>query len=325
MGIFRGLADVDPLCLLRARLRAGAVILLLLLGWVQSERVLSAADAAQHTGRVLIAEQTRYQRIVVSENAGDVRLFLNGHLQFSSRDEARYHEALVHPALTLAAQRRHVFIGGGGDGLAAREVLRWPDVERVTLVDLDPHMTELFRRDARLVAINQGSLGTSRVRVENQDAMTYLRAAGALFDVAILDFPDPTNYAVGKLYSLEFYRALEKRLSPDGVLVVQATSPLFARKAFWCIARTLEAAGFRTLPYHAFVPSFGEWGFVLGRRAGLSAPRAVPLPGLRYLEPAVLASLFVFPPDSARVPAEVNRIDNQALVGYYDADWERWN
>jgi spermidine synthase len=322
---FAGLPELSPRHLLRARLRGFAVLVLLLVGWLLSERTSELSDAAVHSGHVVHAEQSRYQRIVLSESAGDLRLFLNGHLQFSSRDEARYHEALVHPALTLSATRRRVLIGGGGDGLAAREVLRWPDVAELSVVDLDARMTELFKSDPRLSALNHGSLRSARVRIENRDAMIHLRDPAVAFDVAILDFPDPTSYAVGKLYSLEFYRELAARLSPDGVVAVQATSPLFARSAFWCIERTLRAAGFYTLPYHVFVPSFGEWGFVLARRTPLSAPRQIPLPGLRYLDERVLGSLFVFPPDSARVLARVNRIDNQALVGYYDADWERWN
>lgn len=322
---FAGLEGTNESSLSRARLRAFAVLALLGLGFVQSERALALSDKTLHSGTILHAEQSRYQRIVVSEAGGDVRLFLNGHLQFSSRDEARYHEALVHPALSLASRRARVMIGGGGDGLAAREVLRWPDVELITLVDLDPRMTELFASDSRLAGLNQGSLRSARVRVENDDALSYLRRGKELFDVVILDFPDPTNYAVGKLYSLEFYRALAQRLAPAGVAVVQATSPLFARSAFWCIERTLVGAGFRTLPYHVLVPSFGEWGFVLARRAELEVPRDVAVQGLRYLNAGNLAALFVFPPDSARLAVRVNRIDNQALVGYYDADWERWN
>ncbi|HET9930545.1 MAG TPA: polyamine aminopropyltransferase [Polyangiaceae bacterium] len=322
---FAGLEGTAEGSLSRARLRAFAVLVLLGLGFLQSERALELSDRTMHSGTVVHAEQSRYQRIVVTEAAGDVRLFLNGHLQFSSRDEARYHESLVHPALTLARRRARIMIGGGGDGLAAREVLRWPDVERLTLVDLDPRMTELFSADARLVAINEGSLRNRRVHVENDDALSYLRRGKDVFDVVILDFPDPTNYAVGKLYSVEFYRALAARLAPEGIAVVQATSPLFARSAFWCIERTLAEAGFRTLPYHVLVPSFGEWGFVLARRGDLAAPDDVPIRDLRYLDRRTLAGLFVFPPDSAPLSVRVNRIDNQALVGYYDADWERWN
>jgi spermidine synthase len=173
--------------------------------------------------------------------------------------------------------------------------------------------------------LNQGSLSNPKLRIENQDAMRYLRETRERFDVVILDFPDPTNYAVGKLYSLELYRSLREHLAEDGVAVVQATSPLFARPAFWCIKTTLEAAGLRTLPYHAFVPAFGEWGFVLASRKRLEPPRELGPVATSYLNPALLAQLFVFPPDSAEVPVRVNRIDNQALVAYYGAEWERWN
>jgi spermidine synthase len=315
----------DSRGLARARVRACAVIAILLIAWVQSDRATELSDAALHPGRIVHVEQTRYQRIVLSETRGDLRLFLNGHLQFSSRDERRYHEALVHPALALAAERPRVLIGGGGDGLAAREVLRWPKVEGVTLVDLDPAMTRLFRDDPRLSKLNQGSLSDPKLTIENQDAMLFLRNTRQRFDVVILDFPDPTNYAVGKLYSLELYRSLKSRLSEGGVVAVQATSPLFARTAFWCIERTLRAAGFHTLPYRAFVPAFGEWGFVLAAARALEPPRELGQIEPSYLSPAVLASAFVFSPDTAKLPVQVNRIDNQALVAYYGEEWSRWN
>ncbi len=320
-----GSGAFEPRQQARARARAVVVLACLAVAWFEGERALELSDAALHAGRIVHAEQSRYQRIVVSERSGDVRLHLNGHLQFSSRDERRYHEALVHPALTLSARRHSVLIGGGGDGLAAREVLRWSDVGKVTLVDLDPAVTRLFASDPRLRALNEGSLTDPRVSVKNADAMRFLRESRQRFDVIILDFPDPTNYGVGKLYSLELYRTLRERLAPDGVAVVQATSPLFARAAFWCIARTLQAADLHTLPYHALVPSFGDWGFVLASRRALPPPREVPLAGLAYLSPGVLSAAFVFPPDSAALPVRVNQLQNQALVAYYGAAWERWN
>lgn len=322
---FSELGDEDVRGLGQARVRAVAVIAILLFAWFQSDRVTALSDAALEHGHIVHAEQSRYQRIVVTESGDDLRLLLNGHLQFSSRDEHRYHEALVHPALSLSDKRQRVFIGGGGDGLAAREVLRWPDVERITLVDLDPAMTRLFRTDPRLSKLNQRSLSNPKLRIENQDAMSFLRETEQRFDVVILDFPDPTNYAVGKLYSLELYRSLREHLAEDGIAVVQATSPLFARPAFWCIVKTLEAAGLHTLPYHAFVPAFGEWGFVLASRRPLEPPRDLGPVVTRYLNPELLASLFIFPPDIAALPVRVNRVDNQALVAYYGAEWDRWN
>ena len=163
------------------------------------------------------------------------------------------------------------------------------------------------------------------MRVENRDAFQRLRTGSEQYDVVVLDFPDPSSYAVGKLFSLELYRALAERLTASGVAVVQATSPLFARESFWSITTTLEAAGLYALPYHGFVPSFGEWGFVLASRQPLTIPDLRAPPGLRFLTPQLLAESFAFPPDMARIPAPVNRLDNQALVSRYVKEWGRWD
>jgi spermidine synthase len=237
-----------------ARRRYGAVLLVVLLGagMAVGSRITDLADAESFRGRVIHAETSRFQRIVLTSVGDHVELYLNGHLQFASRDEHRYHELLVHPAMAAAARRARVLIGGGGDGLALREVLRYPDVERVLVVDLDARMTELGRRHPDLARLNERAFEDARVEVQNRDAFQMLREDGERFDVVILDFPDPSSYAVGKLFSLELYRRARARLAPGGVVVVQATSPLFARGAFWTITTTLEAAGLRARPYHAF-------------------------------------------------------------------------
>lgn len=308
-----------------ARLRALLTLLVLAIALSQGHRVLELSDAAVYPGRVLHAEQSRYQRIVLTETGDSVALHLNGHLQFSSGDEARYHEALVHPALQLAAARRRIFIGGGGDGLAARELLKWPDVEAITLVDLDESVTQLGRDLPVLRKLNRGSLSDPRVQVVNRDAARYLEQSRERFDVLLFDFPDPSNFSVGKLYSREFYRNARARLAPGGVIVVQATSPLFARAAFWCVERTLASLGLSTLPYHAFVPAFGEWGFVLAAEHELSPPDHLPALPLVYLNEHTLPGLFALSPDMARVDSEPNSVNNQALVSYYLRDWSRWN
>lgn len=322
--VLAGAPETDGRSLGRARARAIFVLGVLGLALVLAEPLGDLADAAVHPGRIVVAEQSRHQRIVLTEGAGELRLYLNGHLQFSSRDERRYHEALVHPALALAERRARVLVAGGGDGLAVREVLRWPGVENVGLVDLDPMMTDLFARHPKLVALNEGALNDSRVHVVNDDALTYLRHATQRFDVVILDFPDPSTYSLGKLYSREFYQTLRGRLAPSAVVVTQATSPLFAREGFWCIRTTLDAAGFHTLPYRAFVPAFGEWGFVLASTRRLEPPAHIPLADLSYLSDSILPTLFRFSPDQSAVPVRVNTITNQALVGYYSSSWERW-
>jgi spermidine synthase len=308
----------------RARLRAIAVTVIVLIALALAERVTELGETALYRGTVIHAEQSRYQRIVLVERAGALQLFLNNNLQFSSRDEHRYHEALVHPAMASAAQRSRVLIGGGGDGLAAREVLRWPELRELVLVDLDQRMTDLGRTDPRMVELNRGAFADPRVRVVSADAMVFITDSHQEFDVVILDFPDPSNFSLGKLYSERLYLNVAKRLAPQGALVVQSTSPQLARASFWCIEKTLRSAGFHTLPYHVFVPSFGEWGFVLAARGALSPPAELPPLPLRYLDAGALRALFVFPPDLERVETRVNRLNNQALVNYYQSEWSRF-
>lgn len=291
-------------------------------GFVASDRFTSWSERATYPDPVIHAASTSYQRIVLTRGAGDVRLYLNGNLQFSSRDEYRYHEALVHPGLSRMPGARRVLVLGGGDGLAVREILRYPGVEQVVLVDLDPAMTRLFSNQPLLTNLNAGVLGSPRVRVENADAFTWLAGAKERFDFVVVDFPDPSNFSLGKLYTTTFYGRLRRVLAPGGAVVVQCTSPLIARQAFWCIHATLRESGFGTEPYHVYVPSFGEWGFILGTTAPLD--REVRLPGgLRFLDRPTLAGLFEFPPDMARVPTEINRLNNQSLVRYFEEEWAK--
>ena len=308
-----------------ARLRGLAVLVALLLGLLQAGHLVERSELGAYGGKIHVAEHSRYQRIVLAERSGALELYLNGNLQFSSLDERRYHEALVHPAMSSAARRGRVLIGGGGDGLALREVLKWHDVKRVVLVDLDARVTELGLNQPELSKLNERALGDRRVSIVNQDAMTWFASSSDVFDVVLLDFPDPTNYALGKLYSQRFYRSVRARLAEDGALAVQATSPLFARRAFWCIERTLNAAGFAVRPYHVFVPSFGDWGFLLAKRQPFE-PRLDALPpNLSFASQATLSAAFVFPSDMGKVASQVNQLNNQALVAYYLADWQRWN
>lgn len=304
-------------------LRVRAVLLLGLFGvamW-QAEALLRWSEEEQFEGGVLYAVTTPYQRIVVAETRGGFNLFLNAHLQFSSRDEYRYHEALAHPALLAAASRRRVLVLGGGDGLALREVLRYGDVEGVTLVDIDPEMTGLSRRLPRLAELNRNAYDDPRVTVVNQDALVWLNEfAGEAFDAVLIDFPDPHSFSLGKLYTTHFYRQLRRRMSPGAALAVQATSPLTTRRSYWCVLRTLEAAGFHVRPYQANVPSFGVWGFGLAKKGPFAVPRGRLPDGLRFLDAGVLASLFVMPADLGPVEVSVNRLDNQRLVRYYEQE-----
>jgi spermidine synthase len=308
----------------RARPRAVAVALFLALVLAFAGRATELAEAAIYPGHVVFARESPYQRIVVTEHGGGFELFLNGNLQLSSRDEYRYHEALVHPAMAVAASRRRIIIGGGGDGLAAREVLKWPGVEHVTVVDLDHEVTELGRTYPPLRALNEGSFSDPRLRVVNEDAMGFFRDTRETADVVILDFPDPGTYSVGKLYTTEMYARVKRRLTRGGALVVQSSSPFLSRAAFWCVVRTLEASGFSVRPYQAFVPSFGVWGFALARAEPFAVPAELPALPLRFLNRRAMTALFDLPDDLGAERVTVNRLDNQALVSYYLDEWERW-
>ena len=304
------------------RTRAVLVIALLLAGFLAADRLTRLAEDDLFGDRIVYARSTPYQRIVVTHSRGGYQLFLNGNLQFNSADEYRYHEALAHPAMVAVATPRRVLVLGGGDGLAAREVLKHQTVESVTLVDIDPAMTEMARGFAPFVALNQQSLDDSRVRIVNEDAMIWLERAGEDYDAAIIDFPDPNNYALGKLYTTRFFGLLKSRLKPKAAVGIQCTSPLQARRSYWCIVRTMEASGFNVRPYHAAIPSFGVWGFALAKLAPFDAPGRAPA-GLRFLDDATMAGMFVMPADLAPAEVGINRLDNQKLVQYYEAEWKR--
>ncbi len=224
--------------------------------------------------------------------------------------------------LAAVARPGRTLVLGGGDGLAVRELLRDPRVQSVTLVDLDPGMTSLFRDHAELSRLNGGALRDPRVTIVNDDAFLWVDRATDRFDFVVVDFPDPSNFSVGKLYTTAFYRRLRARLAPGGIAVVQSTSPLFARQAFWCVDTTLQSAGFVTAPYHAYVPSFGEWGFVIAGEAPFRVPEAFPS-GLKFLNATIARSLFEFPDDMKPVAVEPNRLNNQMLVHYYDEEWRK--
>lgn len=304
--------------------RAFIVLLVLCLGFALSGRITRWSEHGVFGDEIIHAETTPYQRLIVTRWKDDLRLYINGNLQFSSRDEYRYHEALVHPVLSALPEVRRVLILGGGDGLAAREVLRYADVKSITLVDLDPAMTRLFSTNPTLVALNKGSLKDPRLHVVNEDAAQWLESEQSSFDVIIIDLPDPNSYGLGKLYSEPFYRLVRNHLSQNGLVVIQATSPYFAPHAFWCVVTTLETAGFRTYPYHAYVPSFGEWGFVIGDITGrYRAPEHYRLP-MRWLDATTTRDMFIFPGDMQRLQVEPNRLNNQILIRYFEDDWHRF-
>jgi spermidine synthase len=290
-------------------------------GLAEAKHITAAAEDNIYADEIIFTRDTRYQHIVLTRFKDDIRLFLNSHLQFSSRDEYRYHESLIHPGLSAVPAPRRVLVLGGGDGLAVREILKYPQIESITLVDLDPEMTRLFSTNPMLVALNQKSFLSPRVHVINADAFPWVDSNTDSFDFIVVDFPDPTSYSLGKLYTIAFYKAAARHLSSQGLMVVQSTSPMFARDSYWCIAETLKQAGLKTHPYHVYVPSFGEWGFVIAGFRDYAFPSQVPA-GLRFVSVAGMPALFQFPPDMAPMPMQANRLNDQVLVRAYDQDWK---
>ena len=317
----------------RVALTAGSAVVALCLGYAYAVADDFEVTARQRLYRdpVVYAERSKYQEIVLTRSVpivrggvSDLRLYLNGDLQFSSVDEYRYHEALVHPA--FAGPRGRVLILGGGDGLALREVLRYPDVASVTVVELDPAVVELARNEPQLRDLNRNAFADPRVHLVHADAFTWLRTASDRFDVVVVDLPDPDETATAKLYSVEFYALVRAVLADGARVVVQAGSPYFAPRAFWCIEKTITSAGFATHPYHVDVPSFGDWGFVLAAATDTPPPLALPAdaPPLRFLDADTLRAAAVFPADRRRVEVQESTLLHPRVLEYARTEWRSY-
>ncbi|MBW8798817.1 MAG: polyamine aminopropyltransferase [Streptomyces sp.] len=260
-----------------------------------------AARHAVYGADVRVALQTDVQEIVLTggTRGRPLDLFLDGRLRVGGRDERRYHEALVHPA--MAGPHARVLILGGGDGMAAREVLRHRGVDRVDIVELDAGLVRLARHDPALAALNGHAYDDPHVHVFTADAFLWLREAPRSgfsgYDVVIADLPDPGITASTKLYSQEFYGLARRVLAPGGRLVVHAGPVQSRPHAFWTVAATLRAAGLATTPYRVpgqdagFTPgpdrSAGEsraphdWGFILATAGSRGPPLRLPGDGPR--------------------------------------------
>ncbi|GAB3552904.1 spermidine synthase [Actinopolyspora lacussalsi] len=298
--------------------------------FVLSDRFETTARQALYDDPVVHAERSKYQEIVLTSSESlsgrtDTRLFLNGDLQFSSVDERRYHEALVHPAMT--GDHSEVLILGGGDGLALREVLRYPDVERVTLVELDPAVLRLGREDPRLTSLNEHAFDDPRVNTVSADAFSWLRDNQRRYDTVLVDMPDPDSTETAKLYSTEFYSLVRRSMAEGARVNVQAGSPYFAPEAYWCVEASMRQAGLATVPYSRPIPSFGQWGFQLGV-SGDSAPSPrLPeeVPGLRTLDERTLRAATVFPPDRDRIAdIEPSTLMHPRIVRYERGAWRNY-
>jgi len=299
------------------------VFVVLITGFIKSNSLTTMIENKLYRNNIIYSKQTSYQKIVITANNNRIQFYINGAIQFDTIDEHRYHESLVHPVMMNAKVHENILIIGGGDGMALREVLKYDDVKKVTLVDLDPVITTLFKEHKVLSTLNNHAYESPKVNVVNQDAWKYIERADVLYDVIILDLPDPNNISLSRLYSETFYRLLEKQLSKSGVMVTQASSPMFTRKAFWSIKRTMEKTGLYTLAYHTYIPSFGEWGFVMGGKSPFHLNKE-PLKNLKYLDANILKQMTIFAPDMDEVEVEGNKLSTHRLIKYYNEGWEKW-
>ncbi len=298
----------------------------LVCGMAFASNVTKLAEGKLYTDRVIYRQHTKYQRIVLTRNEmnGKIRLYLDGHLQFAEVDEYRYHEALVHPVMSLPGSRKRVAILGGGDGMAIREVLKYPDVEHIDLVDLDPEMTRLCNEFPAILRLNQGALTHEKVTVHNTDAFTFIRDAKVAYDRVIIDLPDPHNESLNNLYSVEMYKMVRRALAEDGYMVTQSSSPFFTREAYWAIRNTLRAAGMETFSYHVTVPSFSIWGFNLAAANGPAPDRFEITAPTRFLTSAKMQAASIFEADAAPLEVAVNSVFEPTLYQLYLKGVLRW-
>lgn len=318
-----------------------SVLGIIIFGLVGAEPVVMYGEQKRYKDKIVFETQSRYQKIVMTQYKEDYWLYLNSHLQFSTFDEWLYHEPLVHPVMQLATQsentnkkegRIDVLILGGGDGCAAREVLKYDNINSITLVDLDPAMTELGKENPILRKVNQNVLNNKRVKVYNNDAFNFLADSMVFYDVMIVDFPDPKTIEINRLYTLEFYQLCYQHLRPQGIMITQAGSPYYAAKAFDCIEKTMQAAGFETLPMHNQVLTMGEWGWVVGNKTLNSQELKKAMQSLqiknietKWLNHDAMLQITSFGKkwkNDATTELEINTIHNPVLYRYYhDGNW----
>lgn len=310
---------------------AWVLIILYALGFYYSYGISGYLEQFLYQDDIVLSRQSAYQRIVMTEWNQDTRLYLNGHLQFSSLDEHRYHEPLVHIPMALTNHPEKILLLGAGDGLAARELLKYSEIKEIQIVDLDSVVTNLARDAFIFQKLNQNALSNSKVKVFNQDAFKFIEKSNEFYSLIIIDLPDPNDIPLGKLYSQEFYRLCQKRLTKDGVLVTQSTSPFFARQSFWCIHHTLESVFPQVEEFTVNVPSFGQWGFNIALNYPVDYPadkvqeKLIAESELRFLRKKLIPKLFLFDPDMSEVDTELNKLETLKLVQYYEADWVIFN
>lgn len=304
------------------------MIALLIAGFIYARPINSYLEQTLYKDKILTSIQTPYQKVVITQYKDDIRLFIDGNLQFSSLDEYRYHEGLVHIPASLTPHLENILILGGGDGLAIRELLKYKSIKKITLIDLDKKLLELFKTDTSLTALNKNSLNNKKVKVLAEDALKFIKDDTSFYDLIIIDLPDPRTTQLSNLYNQQFYELVKKRLSRTGLMVTQATSPFFSNKAFWCIAKTVKSVFPYSNQYHINVLSFGDWGFVIGSNLPVDTFAIekihIKVP-TRFLTDRLAKNTFDFEKDITEPDGiQINTLFEPTIVEYYKKSWEMW-
>jgi len=317
----------------RKRIVAGFILIgfTIIGGLIFAEPIVKFGDQKKYRDKIVYQEQTKYQKIVLTQRKDVYSLFINGNLQLSSFDEYMYHEPLVHPAMNLAANKKNILILGGGDGCAVREVLKYKEVEKITLVDLDPTMTNLGKTHKVFLSMNENVLNNKKIEIKIQDAFQFLETSKELFDVILIDLPDPNNIDLNKLYTKEFYYLVKNSLTFGGIAITQAGSPYYATKAFYSIQKTMQSSGLNTLPLHNQILTMGQWGWIVASENLTNQRLKTTLDStnfdalnLRWLNNKGGQKLSLFgKPMSDTSGIEINTMFNPVLYRYYrSGNWE---
>ena len=310
---------------------AASIGTLLLLGLLFGEEMAFSFEQKLYKDPIIHMEESKYQKIILTQKGEDLRLYLNGGLQLSSFDEYRYHETLVHPAISQAKNSTDVLILGGGDGIAAKEVLKHKEIKTITLVDLDPAVVDLANQNEKLLTLNEYALQDKKVDVIHQDAYKYLEGTDRIFDVIIIDLPDPNDESLNKLYTKQFYALVRNHMSLEGAMMVQATSPFFATEVYWTISETIASNNLETENFHVDIPSFGNWGFVLASRQPIDVKNLEVPVDTRFLTTNMLEGLTVFGKDIDQtitdengdiIEVKPNTLIDPRLIDIYSRSWK---
>jgi spermidine synthase len=310
---------------------ATLVVVILIGSFVKSDAIIVFGEQKRFKDKVVFVKQSKYQKMVITSWLDHHWLYINGHLQMTTVDEFLYHEPMIHPVMTLSKEHKNILIIGGGDGFNAKEILKYPDVETITLVDLDPEMTKLGLEYPAFVKANDSSLHNSKVEIINTDGFVFLQNSTSFYDVIVMDLPDAKGVDLNKLYTTQFYDMAYNHLRPNGFIVTQAGSPYYATRAFECINKTMQYADFKTLKLHNQVLSMGEWGWIIGsksfsRKQMLYALNSGSFPQVktRWInqESVKLITSFGKPLiDTSKI--EINTINDPVLYQYQlNANWD---